>query len=53
VRNDPGEENELMRQGLFSHSWVYVAMGQILQEKAASMQAYPNIRPGEDFDGYE
>ncbi len=53
VRNDPGEDNELMREHLFAYSWVYAAMGDVLKEKAASMQAYPNIRPGEDFEGYE
>ncbi|GEM_PF-2325151 len=29
------------------------AMGKIIQEKAASMQKYPNIKPGEDFEGYK
>jgi arylsulfatase len=53
IRNDPGEDNELMKQGLFSYSWVYGAMGQLLQSKMASMQEYRNIKPGEDFDGYE
>lgn len=52
IRNDPGEANELMRLGLFSYSWVYGAMGQVLGEKMSSMQEYPNIQPGEDFEGY-
>jgi arylsulfatase len=53
IRNDPGEDNELMKQGLFSYSWVYGAMGQLVQSKMASMQEYRNIKPGEDFEGYE
>ena len=52
VRNDPGEDNELMKQSLFAYSWVYGAMGQVLQKKVLTMQEYPNIKPGEDFDGY-
>ncbi len=53
VANDPGENNELMQQNLFAHSWVYAAMGKIIREKAASMQKSPNIKPGEEFAGYE
>jgi len=52
VSNDPGEQNELMKQSLFTYSWVYVAMRNVLQEKAASIRKYPHIRPGEDFKGY-
>jgi hypothetical protein len=52
VRNDPGEDNELMRYALFAYSWVYGPMGQIIQEKVGTMQEYPNIKPGEDFEGY-
>ena len=53
VANDPGEVNNLMKYNLFAHSWVYVPMGNILREKGASMQKYPNIKPGEDFKGYK
>ena len=52
VTNDPGEDNDLMKFGLFSYSWVYSPMGKILGKKAASMQEYPNIKPGQDFEGY-
>ena len=52
VANDPGEQNNLIKYDLFAHSWVYVPMGKILQEKAASMKKFPNIRPGDDFNGY-
>ena len=52
VANDPGEANNLMKLELFSHSWVYGPMGKILGEKARSMAAYPNIKPGEEFEGY-
>ena len=53
IVNDPGEDNNLMKFGLFSHSWVYGPMAKLLGEKAASMKAYPNIQPGQEFDGYE
>ncbi|MCP4333227.1 MAG: arylsulfatase [Gammaproteobacteria bacterium] len=52
VANDPGEDNNLMKLNLFAHSWVYVPMGQILQEKGESMTKFRNIKPGEDFNGY-
>lgn len=52
VANDPGEDNDLMEFSLFAYSWVYGPMGQLLQQKAASMQEYRNIQPGEDFTGY-
>jgi len=52
VTNDPGEDNDLMKIGLFSYSWVYVPMGKILTKKAVSMKEYPNIQPGQEFDGY-
>ena len=52
VVNDPGEDNNLMRHSLFSHSWVYAPMAAILQEHAASVGEYPNIAPGASFDGY-
>lgn len=53
VANDPGEDNELMRHSLFAYSWVYVPMGQILQRTGSSMQQYPNIQPGQEFEGYQ
>jgi arylsulfatase len=52
VRNDPGEDNELMKQSLFAYSWVYTPMNQLLGELGASIQKYPNIKPGEEFSGY-
>jgi len=53
ISNDPGEQNNLMKFNLFSHSWVYGPMAKILGEKAASMKAHPNIQPGQEFEGYE
>jgi arylsulfatase len=52
VVNDPGEDNNLMRLNLFSHSWVYQPMAALLQEHAASMAEYPNIETGVSFEGY-
>ena len=53
VVNDPGEDNNLMKMSLFSHSWVYAAIGELLHEHAMSMHEYPNIQPGELFEGYK
>ena len=53
ITNDPGEQNNLMKFNLFSHSWVYGPMAKLLGEKGASMKVYPNIQPGQDFEGYE
>lgn len=52
VRNDPGEDNDLMKHSLFAYSWVYTPMNQILGNLAKSVQQYPNIKPGQDFNGY-
>lgn len=32
VKNDPGEEVELMSKASFQYSWVYAPMGKILSE---------------------
>lgn len=53
VANDPGEDNNLLKYNLFTHSWVYMPMEKILQKKGASMKKYPNIKPDEDFNGYK
>jgi arylsulfatase len=53
VSNDPGEDNELMRMSLFAYSWVYTPMNHILGELGTSIKKYPNIKPGEEFSGYE
>ena len=42
-----------MHSPLAIYSWVYAPMRRILNEKAESMQEFPNIKPGEDFTGYE
>ncbi|MCP4381384.1 MAG: sulfatase-like hydrolase/transferase [Hyphomicrobiales bacterium] len=52
VRNDPGEDNDLMKQSLFAYSWVYSPMNKILGELGKSIHTYPNIKPGQEFDGY-
>ncbi len=53
VANDPGEVTNLMHSPLAIYSWVYGPMRTILNEKAKSMQEFPNIKPGEEFTGYE
>jgi len=53
VKNDPGEQVNLMIENKFAYSWAYVPLGKILGDVHKSMMEYPNIKPGEDFQGYE
>ena len=53
VKNDPGEQAELMRREGSKHAWIFLPMRRILAEKAESMLLYPNIKSGEEFGGYE
>lgn len=53
VKNDPGEHVNLMVEDKFAYSWVYIPMGRILGAAHMSMVEYPNIKPGEDFQGYK
>ncbi len=53
VKNDPGEQVNLMVEDKFAYSWVYVPLGEILGGAHKSMMEYPNIKPGENFQGYK
>lgn len=53
IRNDPGLEMEFWAAGGYSHLWVMKPVVAILTDLAISMKVYPNISPGEDFDGYK
>ncbi len=52
VKADPGEQINLMEEHKFSYSWVYIPLAKILGALHRSMARYPNIKPGEDFQGY-
>ncbi len=52
IKNDPGETKELWRSEGYSHIYLMEPIMKILTEKAISMKQYPNIKPGEEFKGY-
>ena len=52
IKNDPGETRELWSSEGYAHLWVMQPVMSILGELAVTMQKYPNIQPGEDFEGY-
>lgn len=53
VKSDPGEHINLMVEEKFAYSWVYIPMSKILGATHRSMIEFPNIKPGEDFQGYK
>ncbi|WP_294225750.1 arylsulfatase [uncultured Shimia sp.] len=53
IKEDPAEQFELWGNEGFSHAWVMTPVTRILGDLTASMVEYPNIKPGEDFGGYE
>lgn len=53
IKEDPAEQFELWGNEGFSHAWVMTPVTGIISTLKASMAEYPNIRPGEDFQGYE
>jgi hypothetical protein len=53
IKNDPGETRELWQAEGYAHLWVMKPVMDILSGLAVSQQQYPNIRPGQDFAGYQ
>jgi arylsulfatase A-like enzyme len=53
IKNDPDEKRELWSNEGFAHVWVMKPVSDILVTLGASMKKYPNIEPGQDFEGYE
>jgi len=53
IKNDPGETRELWQSEGYSHLWVMKPVMGILSGLAISQQDYPNIKPGQDFTGYD
>lgn len=53
IKEDPKESYELWGNEGYAHAWVMSPVSRILADLAKSMVKYPNIRPGQDFKGYE
>lgn len=51
LKNDPGERFNLMAHAM-DNLWIIEVVSNRLGEVLASMGRYPNINPGEEFNGY-
>ena len=52
IKEDPKESYELWGNEGYAHSWVMEPVMKILTENSKSMIQFPNIKPGEEFNGY-
>ncbi len=52
IKNDPDEKRELWKSEGYAHLWVMKPVVEILTDLGQSMATYPNITPGQDFNGY-
>ena len=52
-KEDPSENLELWGNESYANAWVMGPVTKILAELIASIQKYPNIKPGQDFKGYK
>ncbi|HUV13768.1 MAG TPA: hypothetical protein VMY18_08985, partial [Acidobacteriota bacterium] len=53
IKEDPNESFELWGNEGYAHAWVMGPVTKILGDLQASMAKSPNIKPGQDFKGYE
>jgi arylsulfatase A-like enzyme len=53
IKEGPKESYELWGNEGYIHAWVMAPVTNILTEIGASMVEFPNIAPGQDFDGYK
>jgi arylsulfatase A-like enzyme len=53
IKNDPGETRELWQSEGYAHLWIMKPVMNILTKLNISQQAFPNIAPGQDFNGYQ
>jgi len=53
IKEDVKESFELWGNEGYAHAWVMGPVSKILTELAVSMKQFPNIRPGQEFSGYE
>ena len=52
IKEDVKESYELWGNDGYAHAWVMGPVSKILAGLAGSMQKYPNIKPGQEFSGY-
>ena len=52
IKEDPKESFELWGNEGYAHAWVMGPVTTILTDLTKSMTEYPNIEPGEVFEGY-
>jgi len=52
IKNNPSEDRELWRTEGYSHLWIMKPVMGILSDLQKSMLEYPNIKPGQEFEGY-
>jgi len=53
IKNDPAENYELWANEGYAHAWVMEPVMKILGKLKGSMVKYPNIKPGQEFEGYQ
>ena len=53
IKEDPKESFELWGNEGYAHAWVMTPVSKILAGLQGSMARYPNIAPGDDFQGYD
>ena len=53
IKEDVKESYELWGNDGYAHAWVMGPVSKIIGELQQSMAQFRNIRPGEDFKGYE
>ncbi|MFT5200624.1 MAG: arylsulfatase A-like enzyme [Planctomycetota bacterium] len=52
IAEDPKESFELWGNEGYAHAWVMGPVTQILADLSGSMKEFPNVLPGQDFEGY-
>jgi arylsulfatase A-like enzyme len=53
IKEDPKESYELWGNEGYAHAWVMQPVSKILTDLKTSIAEYPNIQPGQDFQGYK
>jgi len=53
IKNDPSENYELWGNEGYAHAWVMEPVSKILGSLQSSMAKFRNIKPGEEFEGYQ
>jgi arylsulfatase A-like enzyme len=53
IKEDPKESYELWGNEGYAHAWVLSPVTKIITEIVTSMGNFPNIKPGQNFKGYQ